>query len=161
MPKELISVIIPVYMENNEYLKQCIDSVLNQTYKNIEIIIIDDGMTDKNRELVMQYQKTYSNIKIIGKNNEGVSAARNKGIDASKGNWIVFVDSDDYIDYEYCEKMLKCMLETKSQCVACAYYRLYKNKIETIRKKSSFPINGEEYIDQVLNTQMRNGICDN
>ena len=155
MEEELISIIIPTYRVNNNYLDECLNSVCNQTYKNIEIIIVNDGMTKENLELCYQYKEKNSRIKIIGKKNEGVSAARNKGIDESAGDWIVFVDSDDSIENSFCEKMLNSAKTTDSQCVICGYNRVYSNKIEKCIKSESFIINGHEFLNQVLNVQSR------
>lgn len=94
---DLISVVIPVY-NVEKYLKQCIDSVLNQTYKNIEIILVDDKSPDKCGEICDDYSSRYSNIKTIHKeNNEGLGLARNTGIENATGQYIYFLDSDDYI----------------------------------------------------------------
>lgn len=108
--KTLVSVIIPIY--NVElYLEECIKSVINQTYKNLEIILIDDGSIDKSGEICDRFAKQDSRIKVIHKENEGLSVARNTGIDIAKGEYIQFVDADDYIDInmikETCEKAIK------------------------------------------------------
>ena len=91
----MVSVIVPVY-QAEKYLKYCVESLEKQTYQNIEIILIDDGSTDKSGNLCDQYAKNNSKIQVIHKKNSGVSAARNSGIQASKGKYILFVDSDDY-----------------------------------------------------------------
>ena len=94
--KPLISVIIPVY--NSElYLKECLDSVINQTYKKIEIICVDDGSTDHSLDILNFYQKKDSRIKVFTQENSGPSAARNKALDMAKGDYISFVDSDDFL----------------------------------------------------------------
>lgn len=106
---DIISVIIPVYNTKN-YLNKCIDSVLRQTYKNIEIIIIDDGSTDGSAELCDMYAKKDKRIKVLHKENSGVSDARNHGLKIAKGKYIGFVDSDDYIEetmYEYLYNLIK------------------------------------------------------
>lgn len=92
-----ISIIIPVYNVEN-YLKSCIDSVIRQSYKNIEIILINDGSTDNSKEICEQYEKNYTFIKLINKKNGGLSDARNVGILNSTGEYLVFLDSDDYWD---------------------------------------------------------------
>lgn len=90
----LISVIIPVY-NSEKYLKQCLDSVINQTYNNLEIIVVNDGSTDKSLEIIKSYKD--SRIKLINKENGGVSSARNVGLKEATGEYIMFVDSDDYL----------------------------------------------------------------
>lgn len=93
----MISVIIPVYNVKS-YLKKCVDSVINQTYKDLEIILVDDGSTDGSSEICDQYKTIDSRIKVIHKKNGGLSDARNCGIDISKGEYITFLDSDDWVD---------------------------------------------------------------
>ncbi len=101
-----ISVIIPVY--NVElYLRQCLDSVINQTYHNLEIIVIDDGSPDNCGKICDEYAKKDSRIVVIHKENEGVSAARNDGLEIVTGDWITFVDSDDWIEPDYCENFIQ------------------------------------------------------
>src|SRR5690625_1784003 len=94
--KPLISIIIPVF-NVERYLRDCLDSVFNQTYSEIEIITINDGSTDKSLEILKEYQYKCEKMKIISQHNTGQSAARNKGIELSKGKYIYFLDSDDYI----------------------------------------------------------------
>jgi len=96
MPR--ISVIVPVY-NTEKYLSRCLDSLVNQTFNDIEIIIINDGSTDNSEKIIKEYEEKYSNkIRYFKKKNEGIAATRNYGIEYSKGEYIVFVDSDDYID---------------------------------------------------------------
>ncbi len=104
----LISVIIPVY-NAEEYLKECLDSVLNQTYTNLEIILVDDGSLDNSGRICDEYAQSDSRIKVIHKENGGVSVARNSGIDASSGELIVFVDADDYLDEAMIEKLYNAL----------------------------------------------------
>lgn len=89
-----ISIIIPIY-NVEKYLKRCIDSIVNQTYKNTEIILVNDGSPDNCGEICDEYAKIDSRIKVIHKENGGLSSARNAGIDISSGEYIMFVDSDD------------------------------------------------------------------
>lgn len=100
-----ISVIIPIY-KVEKYLCQCLDSVINQTYKDLEIILIDDGSPDKCGMICDKYAAEDNRIKVIHKQNGGLSAARNDGIDVSSGKWIAFVDSDDWCELDYYEKMV-------------------------------------------------------
>ena len=121
MNSDLVSIIIPVY-NVEKYLKKCLDSVINQTYKNIEIIIINDGSTDNSLKICQNYEKKYSNIKVINQNNQGLSAARNKGIDESKGKYITFIDSDDYYDLDAVEKFYILATEKNADLVCCGTY---------------------------------------
>ena len=99
---ELISIIVPVY-NSQQYLRQCLESLLNQTYKNLQIICIDDGSTDDSLSILNSYKKKDKRIYIYSKKNEGVSQARNYGLSMAKGKYIMFVDSDDWIDICTCE----------------------------------------------------------
>lgn len=94
---EKISIIIPIY-NVEKYLKKCLDSVENQKYKNIEVILVNDGSKDKSEEIIKKYQENYSNIKALKKENGGLSDARNFGVKSATGDYICFIDSDDYID---------------------------------------------------------------
>lgn len=95
--ESLVSVIIPVY-NTEKYLKKCIESVINQTYRNLEIICIDDGSTDRSLNILKQFESKDNRIRIIQQENKGVSAARNIGIDNTNGKYLMFVDSDDWIE---------------------------------------------------------------
>ncbi len=99
MQKDLINIIVPIY-NSKKYIERCVDSILNQTYQNFELILINDGSTDNSLNVINKY-KNNSKIKIIDKKNEGVAKTRNLGIDMSKGKYIMFIDNDDYIDSDY------------------------------------------------------------
>ena len=104
MPK--VSIIIPVY--NDEiYVKRCLDSLVNLTLKDIEIIVVDDGSTDNTPAILKEYSKKDARIKIITQENSKQGAARNNGIKNSTGEYISFVDSDDWVDEDYFEKILE------------------------------------------------------
>ena len=156
---ELISVIVPVY-NVEKYLNRCVDSIINQTYKNLEIILVDDGSPDNCGRICDEYAKKDSRIKVIHKENSGVSSARNKGIDIAKGKWISFIDSDDWIEEDYFKLMLSSAKENDADIVLCGYKRIWKNNIEEIkiRNKKDF-LNSKEYLIQVLNPQTGFGFC--
>ena len=117
----MISVIVPVY--NAElYLRRCIDSILNQTYRNFEVILIDDGSKDGSSLICDEYAYNDTRVRVIHKKNEGVSATRNIGIEEAKGEYISFVDSDDYIDINMLEKMYKTAIKNNSDIVMCEFY---------------------------------------
>ena len=101
--KELITVIIPIY-NAEKWIERCVDSVLRQKYKNLEILLINDSSTDNSKEICKKMQYKDDRVKLIcQKENKGVSAARNRGIELAKGDYIAFVDADDYIDNDmYC-----------------------------------------------------------
>lgn len=124
--KDLVSVVIPMYnAENNIY--DTIKSVLNQTYKNIEIIIIDDGSTDKSAYIVNKIMKQCAcNIKYYYQNNSGVSSARNNGIKKSSGKYIAFIDSDDLWDESKIEKQINMLNRTKMKACYCGFSNFYE-----------------------------------
>lgn len=101
---DLISIIIPVY-KTEKYLVRCVESVVNQTYRHIEIILVDDGSPDKSPELCDNLSDKYRNIKVVHKENGGLSSSRNVGLDIASGNYISFIDSDDYIDQYMIERL--------------------------------------------------------
>lgn len=103
-----ISIIVPVYNTKEEYLRICLNSLVNQTINNeIEIIIVDDGSTNNSSDICDEYAKEYSNIFVIHQNNQGLGMSRNNGIKVAKGKWIMFVDSDDWVENNICEKLLE------------------------------------------------------
>lgn len=105
---EKISVIIPIY-NVEPYLRQCLDSVVNQTYQNIEIILVDDGSTDNCGAICDEYAQKDDRIVVIHRKNGGVSAARNDGIDRATGEWVAFVDPDDWLDVNFYECLFDAM----------------------------------------------------
>lgn len=125
----LISIIIPVY-NSEKYLKRCLSSIINQTYKDIEIIIIDDGSTDSSNKICKEYALSDNRIKVININNSGVSNARNKGLDVANGEYIAFVDSDDVVDEKFIETMYNYCQEYNSKLCAVNVNYFYKNKVK-------------------------------
>lgn len=129
MALEKISIIIPMY-NCEKYIKRCLDSLVNQTYKNMEIIVINDGSKDSSGEIVQTYVKKYSNVKLINKKNAGVSSARNLGIKESTGKYVAFVDSDDWCEKQMYSEMMK--LTEKIDCdIICSGYKIdsYNGKV--------------------------------
>ena len=117
--KPEISIIVPVY-QVEKYLNECIDSILAQTFTDFELILVDDGSPDNCPALCDAAAKRDSRVRVIHKQNGGVSTARNAGLDAAQGNWIAFVDSDDTAAPEYLEKMHKAVLETGADFAICS-----------------------------------------
>lgn len=120
MRTPLISVIIPVY-NVEKYLHRCLDSVIAQTYRNLEIICIDDGSVDESGKICDQYAVRDARIKVIHQENQGVSAARNRGLDAAEGEYIAFVDSDDYILEDMVERLYTELTRFNAMYVACGF----------------------------------------
>ena len=100
------SFIVPVY-NTKKYLKKCLDSLIKQTFKDFEIIIVNDGSTDNSMEIIEKYKNKYSNIKVIEQQNQGLSLARNNGVKKTSGEYILFIDSDDYIEKDLLKQIDK------------------------------------------------------
>ena len=118
--KPLISVIVPVY-NGQDYLEKCIESIEAQTYENIEVLIINDGSTDATGQVCVSLKQRYSNISVITTEDEGVSAARNVGLDAAKGAYVTFVDADDRIRPKMLEALYQGMMDTGSDICGCGF----------------------------------------
>lgn len=119
--KPLISIIVPVY-NTEEYLKTCLESLRLQTYKNLEFIIVNDGSTDKSLDICKKYVSIDNRFKLINQENKGRAAARNTGISKVSGEYIGFVDSDDWIEKDMFEHLYDTCIKTKSDIVQCSYF---------------------------------------
>lgn len=119
--KPLISVIVPVF-NGQDYLEKCIESIEKQTYKNLEIIIINDGSTDDTAAVCVKLRETYENIHVITTEDAGVSAARNAGIEAAKGEFLTFVDADDRLRPKTLKILYRCILATKADVAGCGFH---------------------------------------
>lgn len=117
-----VSVIIPVY-NVEAYLRQCLDSVVNQTLREIEIICVDDGSTDKSAAILKEYAAKDGRIKVLTQSNTGAGAARNAGIARATGEWITFCDADDWIEPDAIEKMVAAAQREDADCVCCGMIR--------------------------------------
>lgn len=124
--KILFSIIVPVY-NVEKYLDKCLASILEQTFKDFECIIIDDGSPDNSNIIIDKYVKLDQRFKVIHQKNMGLSAARNAGLDIAKGDYIVFVDSDDYIADDYLEKFALKIADTDADMVICGLIEVYKD----------------------------------
>ena len=125
--KPLITIIIPVY-KVEDYLDKCVESVVNQTYKNLEIILVDDGSPDNCPKMCDDWAKKDKRIKVIHKENGGLSDARNKGIDIAKGEFITFIDSDDYVENNYVEFLYNLVRENHAEISMGKQYVRNTNK---------------------------------
>lgn len=126
MKQPKISIIIPVY-NGEKYLKRCLDSILNQTLKALQIIVVDDGSSDKSLDLVKTYQKKDTRIEVISQMNQGVSKARNTGIAHAIAPYVMFIDVDDWIDEQNCEVAYNTIEKEQVDIVFWTYMREYKN----------------------------------
>lgn len=124
----LISIIIPVY-KVEKYLEKCIQSVINQTYENLQIILVDDGSPDNCGKICDEYAKKDHRIEVIHKSNGGLSDARNKGLEIAKGEYIGFVDSDDYIEADMYEVLYNLLKQYNADVSICNFYTVSQGKI--------------------------------
>lgn len=122
MENKKISIIVPVY-NVQKYVNKCIHSLINQKYENIEILLIDDGSTDDSSAICQHYADQYPNVIYYRQKNEGLSSARNTGISLSHGEFIMFVDSDDYVDSDFCSNAVQSQAQYNSDVVIFGYYR--------------------------------------
>lgn len=133
--EKLISIIVPIY-NVEKYLEECLNSIINQTYKNLEIILINDGSIDRSREICEKFEKIDKRITLLNSVNKGAGAAKNIGLDKCSGEYITFVDSDDYIDENMIKVLYENMICTNVEIVQCNLYLLYKD--EKIKKKNIY-----------------------
>lgn len=157
--KDLISIIVPIY-NVEKYLNKCIESIVKQTYENIEIILIDDGSNDNSGIICDEYAKKDNRIIVVHKENGGVSSARNKGLKIAKGEWISFVDADDWIEQIFCQTLLNKVTQEQADIALCGYNRITDNQIEKINANNQEVfLNSNEYLVKSLNPQTGFGFC--
>ena len=154
----MISVIVPVY-NVEPYLRKCLDSIVNQTYSDLEILVIDDGSTDGCGKICDEYVERDERVKVFHTENRGLSCARNLGLDEAKGEWIGFVDSDDWIEPDMYEALLKRAEETGADVVECGVYLEYQNKIEERKRKDS-QYSGMESVRMLLRWELSDAVWD-
>lgn len=135
----LVSVIVPVYNVES-YIKRCLDSISKQTYYNLEIIVVDDGSKDKSAVICKECADADSRIKLIKKKNEGAGYARNSGIDIANGDFIFFVDSDDYIMPDCIKRLLTVALAENADIVKCSYIEGGEDNYDKIPKMKAYKI---------------------
>lgn len=149
MERDLISVIVPIYNVENLLIK-CVDSIINQTFKNLEIILVDDGSPDNCGKMCDDYALKDERIIVIHKKNGGLSSARNAGIDIAKGEYLMFVDSDDYVEYNFCEKAYQIIKDNNVTCASFGFFEHKKNITRALGTKNPRIINAEEGILSVI-----------
>ena len=151
MRKALISVVVPVY-KVEKYLADCVDSILGQTYKNIEVILVDDGSPDNSGIMCDEYKTKDKRIRVIHKSNGGLSSARNCGLENSKGNFICFIDSDDYLEPNYLEELKNNMDYYDSDISVCNFI-YHKNDTTSITnfETLSFCSEGKDKFNNLYN----------
>lgn len=155
MKEELISVIIPIY-NCQEYLRECINSIINQTYQNLEILLINDGSTDNTLSICKEYENLDSRISIVNKKNTGVSDTRNMGVEKASGKYILFVDADDYLKNNMIEKLYKSIIENKVDVVRCKCCTVKNNNV--IRRESLYNLANKKILKEKMNNIIGNFI---
>lgn len=138
----VVSVIVPIY-NVEEYLERCVDSILNQTFTDFELILVNDGSTDNCGVICDRYAKKDPHIKVIHKENGGLSDARNAGIDVSAGQYMMFIDSDDYIDPKMLEILYERILNDGSDMALCNFLYVDENGTPIIEKNTELPIKNQ------------------
>ena len=150
MQEFCVSVIIPVY-NVEEYLKQCLDSVINQTYKNLEIILVDDGSFDNSGKICDEYALKDNRIKVIHKENGGLSDARNVGIKEATGEYITFIDSDDYTELDMIEYLYNVLIKFGCDISVCTHKIIKNNKVKkSFNLKKDFKLSSYETVKRLL-----------
>ena len=134
MEQALISVIVPVY-NVEKYLPECVESIISQTYGNLEIILVDDGSTDRSGKICDEFAEKDSRIVVIHQKNSGVSAARNRGLDVCKGDYISFVDSDDY----YCTDLMESAMNALPAFTPPRIYLSFRFNLSIVQEYYSEP----------------------
>lgn len=145
----LISIIVPVY-KTEPYLRKCLDSIVQQTYKNLEIILVDDGSPDNCGKISDAYAALDPRIKVIHQQNEGLSAARNAALKIASGEYIGFVDSDDWIDADMFEMLYDGVLKYRAQIAICGCYYVKGNKYREEREKDITLYGREEALHHLI-----------
>ena len=149
MQNELVSVVVPIY-NVQAYLPQCIESILGQSYRNIEIILVDDGSPDESPAICDAYQKKDSRIRVIHKENGGLSDARNAGTAIAQGEYITYVDSDDWIDTEYVEKLLRAAQKYCAEMTVCGLGSTKTREEPPKRNGKECVLTGKEALYKIL-----------
>ncbi|MEK3991744.1 glycosyltransferase family 2 protein [Robertmurraya sp. FSL R5-0851] len=149
--KPKVSIIVPIY-NVDKYLNRCLDSILNQSLKEIEIIAVNDGSTDRSYEILLDYQKSDPRLKVINKKNGGVSSARNTGLEQVTGEYIGFVDPDDWIDKHMYEELYKTAQVEEADVVMCSYIREFgsHSKKKQFHMPEQVKFTGEEVHKKIL-----------
>ncbi len=151
----MISVIVPVY-NVEKYLSRCIDSILNQTYTDYELILVDDGSTDNSGKICDDYAEKKSNIKVIHQKNGGLSSARNTGTDNSKGSYITFIDSDDLVSNTYLETLFE-LLKKYDADISCCDFSFFYDESEIVNEQNNILekcLDGETALEEMLYGKM-------
>lgn len=155
----MISIIIPVY-NVGDYIKECLESILKQTYSDLQVIIVDDGSTDSTMNIVKKYEDKFNNYTILNQQNQGVSVARNTAFNHIKGEYTIYIDPDDFLEPDMLENMLSTAIKDKVDIVISQYYVYYgkdneRNYIEKYNVDFHKIYNNYEVMDLMLNYELQ------
>lgn len=164
MNKPLISIVVPVY-NVEKFIDECITSIINQSFREFELLLINDGSLDKSGEICDKYSLIDSRVRVIHKKNSGVSDSRNIGIDLAKGRYLMFADSDDYVDKDWCKKLYNMQEKYKDSMIVCSYIMRNSSKLNTYDVEKKYT-SIEEYLKfdrknfmEIYNCNLLNSLC--
>lgn len=154
-----IAVVVPVYNVEN-YLERCINSILNQSFQDFKLILINDGSTDNSLKICELYQKSYNNIELIDQENMGLSVARNRGIERSSEKYIIFIDSDDYIHREMFKMLYENLIENQADISVGNHKKIYNDQKLSYRKADNIVriLSNIEAVERIVNKNDANMI---
>ena len=151
-----VSIIVPVY-KVEQYLRRCLDSIVAQTFTDWECILIDDGSPDKSGDICDEYAERDGRFRVIHQENKGVSAARNAGLDAARGEWIGFVDSDDWVENNFIELLYLSACESGADIVGCD--ALDETEYDSILSKNNILLPNFDLVENLLRNKLHGGLC--
>lgn len=149
MKEYMISIIVPIY-NVERYIERCVNSILSQSFSNIEIILVDDGSPDNSGKICDSYASKDSRIVVIHKKNGGLSSARNAGIDIAKGEYLMFVDSDDYVEPDFCEKAYHLVTNNNVLCASFGYYEHWNDRTDKFHTSKAKLIPAKDAIKSLI-----------
>lgn len=147
MEEELVSIVIPIYNVES-YMEKCIETIIEQSYKKLEIILVDDGSTDESGKIADMYTKKDSRMKVIHKKNGGLSDARNVGMGQANGKYICFIDSDDFVEKDMIKKMVDKICYLKADVIVCGYYIDFEDKNGNLTERKVKRFDKDGYFDK-------------
>ena len=153
MIEELISVVVPIY-KVEEFLPICIESIIRQSYKNLELILVDDGSPDLCPSICEKYKQVDSRIKVIHKKNGGLSDARNAGLKIAEGKWITFIDSDDYVGIDFLKELYRVAVVNETDISICDYSTVLNNHGREKRGTSELELSNIECLESMYHPKI-------
>ena len=144
-----ISIIVPVY-KVEKYLKKCVDSILAQTFTDFELILVDDGSPDDSGKICEEYAEKDARVRVLHKENGGLSSARNAGIEVAKGKYLGFIDSDDYIAEDMYELLYNTIIKEDADLSICGIYDVYEGKAPIVKPTIEKVVSAEEALLLIL-----------